>query len=600
MKQAARQELSHSKEHRRTLMFQATAIVLALVAVYSPSWHAGFVWDDEQLVTRNPLLQNVSGLIEIWSGGRTADYFPIANTVFWIEWYVFGNNSFGFHLVNILFQAADALLVWLVLFRLKIPGAWLAAFIFAIHPLNAESVAWISELKNVLSMFFVLLSVLCFFESEDRRLLSPTAAYFASIVFFILALLSKSQVVFLPIMLLLCSWWRSGDFMPLGFRRQLIRTLPFFCAAIVFGIVTIWFQNRGIGEEQIAIGSLGRRLANAGLAVWWYGAKIFVPARLMAIYPRWEFDSVGIYEWLPLIGLVLLMVLAWLFRDRGTRGVFFAITAFVVALSPVLGLFRMAYLRSGTLVADHFVYFATVSLIALFAAAVTALWNRVERAVRILISALLGLALVALGICTSTRAAVFASEETLWSDTLLKNPDAWQAHARLGQLFFDRQQFEAALPHLQRAIELKPELADDRNLLGLDYCRLGRFEKGIAEYRTALQLKEAEPLSAKSASVATIRTNLANALTITANNLSAGAVEIPNEAMQRYDEAVAQYEKALELEPRQPAIHRNLGMLLARLGRYNEAKMHLRETLEIVPNEPIARETLDAIESKGR
>ncbi|HXX40646.1 MAG TPA: hypothetical protein VEI58_00095, partial [Chthoniobacterales bacterium] len=355
MKQAARQELSHSKEHRRTLMFQVAAIVLAVVAVYSPSWHAGFVWDDEQLVTRNPLLQNVSGLIEIWSGGRTADYFPIANTVFWIEWNIFGNNPAPFHLVNILLQAADALLVWLVLFRLKIPGAWLAGLIFGIHPLNAESVAWISELKNVLSMFFALLSTVCFFESEDRCLLSPTAAYFASICFFILALLSKSQVVFLPILLLLCAWWRCGHLTDARFRREAIRTWPFFCAAILFGAITIWFQNRGIGGEEIVIGSLARRLANAGMAIWWYGARIFVPARLMAIYPRWEFDSTEIYEWLPLIGLVLVMVLAWLFRDRGTRGVFFAIATFVVALSPVLGLLRMAYLRSGTLVADHFV-----------------------------------------------------------------------------------------------------------------------------------------------------------------------------------------------------------------------------------------------------
>ena len=147
---------------------------------------------------------------------------------------------------------------------------------------------------------------------------------------------------------------------------------------------------------------------------------------------------------------------------------------------------------------------------------------------------------------------------------------------------------------------MKPELADDRNLLGLDYCRLERFEEGIAEYQKALQLKEARPSTAQTSGVATIRTNLANALSITANNLSANRSEIPPDAIKRYEEAIAQYEKALELEPQQPAIHRNLGMLLARLGRFDEAKVHLRKTLELVPNEPAARETLDEIDARPR
>src|SRR6266576_1390340 len=190
---------------------QAAAIVAAVALVYLPALHAGFVWDDEQLVTGNPLLRNFGGLVEIWSGGRTADYFPITNTLFWIEHHLFGSKAAGYHAVNILLQTADALLVWLVLQRLKVPGAWLAGLIFGIHPVHAESVAWISELKNLLSMFFALLSIFCFFEIEEKRLLGGATAYVASLVFFLLALLSKTQVVFLPVALLLCAWWRSGN-----------------------------------------------------------------------------------------------------------------------------------------------------------------------------------------------------------------------------------------------------------------------------------------------------------------------------------------------------------------------------------------------------
>src|SRR5438309_985137 len=255
---------------------QAAAIVAAVALVYLPALHAGFVWDDEQLVTGNPLLRNFGGLVEIWSGGRTADYFPITNTVFWIEHHLFGDNAAGYHAVNILLQGADAVLVWLVLRRLKVPGAWLAGLIFGIHPVHAESVAWISELKNVLSMFFVLVSIFCFLAIEEKRLPGAFTEYIASLVFFLLALLSKTQAVFLPVVLLLCAWWRgwlSETAKSISFRREVIRTSPFFLMAAVFSLVTIWFQNRGIGDEEIVTGSLIRRFANAGMAVWWYGGK---------------------------------------------------------------------------------------------------------------------------------------------------------------------------------------------------------------------------------------------------------------------------------------------------------------------------------------
>src|SRR5438874_5976048 len=257
------------------------AIIVAVVVVYLPALRGDFVWDDFLLITGNPLLQNFSGLLEIWSGGRTADYFPLTNTVFWIEHHLFGQNATGYHAVNILLQIANALLVWRVLQRLNIPGAWLAGLIFGFHPVHAASVVWISELNNLLSMFFALLSILCFLELDDKRLLNSATAYVASLVFFALALLSKTQVVFSPFVLLLCAWWRDkkrpGNRSNANFRRDAIRSWPFFLIAIVLGLVTMWFQNRGIGEEEIVIGSLPRRFVNAGMAVWWYAGHLFAP-----------------------------------------------------------------------------------------------------------------------------------------------------------------------------------------------------------------------------------------------------------------------------------------------------------------------------------
>jgi Flp pilus assembly protein TadD len=215
-----------------------------------------------------------------------------------------------------------------------------------------------------------------------------------------------------------------------------------------------------------------------------------------------------------------------------------------------------------------------------------------------------------MGTYTWARAGVYRDEQTFWQDNFSKNPNTWQGHNRIGQLLFTQEKFAEAAPHFERAVQLKPELADNYNLLGLVYCRLQRFEEGIAQYRKGLQLKETKPATAESVSTATMRVNLANALTLTGNRFSelaraasgqgeAVAAETDSkEANARFTEAIKQYEKALTIEPEHPAIHRNLGILLAQLGRNEEAIVHLRKVLQLVPNEPAARETLEAIEAQ--
>jgi protein O-mannosyl-transferase len=604
---------STTQPSKRWEIAKVAAIILAVVLPYLPALRGGFVWDDEPLITANPLLRTPSGLAEIWSGSRTADYFPVTNTVFWIEHHLFGDNATGYHALNILLQTANALLLWRVLWRLQIPGAFLAALIFAIHPVHAESVAWISELKNVLSMFFFLISALLFFEIEDREVLNRGVTWGASLVAFLLALLSKTQVVFLPVALLLCAWWRSlpvdskrqGN--PLRFQREIRRTVPFFLIAAVFGLITIWFQNRGIGEEEILLGPFTRRLTNAAMAICWYAKQVFAPVRLMAVYPQWRFDPPALVEWLPLIALIGGLLFLW---RRHYRGPLFALAYFIIALLPVIGIVRMSYVRSGALVADHLQYFADISLIALVSAGVARLWSTGRRGIRIAIGTIIFVLFGAMFTYSWARAGVYRDEQTFWQDNFSKNPNTWQGHNRVGQLLFNQEKFAEAAPHFERAVQLKPELADNYNLLGLVYCRLQRFEEGIAQYRKGLQLKEAKPSTAQNVSTATMRVNLANALTLTGNNFSelartaseqgdaATADTETIEANARFTEAIEQYEKALTIEPEHPAIHRNLGILLARLGRNEEAIVHLRKVLQLVPNEPAARETLEAIEAQ--
>src|SRR5437762_8370981 len=510
---------------KRWQIAKVASIILAGVLPYLPAFGGGFVWDDQPLITANPLMRTPSGLAEIWSGSRTADYFPVTNTVFWIEHHLFSDNATGYHALNILLQAANALLLWRVLRRLQIPGAFLAGLVFAIHPINAESVAWISELKNVLSMFFFLISALLFFEIEDQRVLNRTVAYSASLVAFLLALLSKTQVVFLPVALLLCAWWRNspidskrqGKRNPLRFQREIARTVPFFLIAVVLGLITIWFQNRGIGEEEIVLGPFTRRLTNAGMAIWWYAKQVFAPVRLMAVYPQWRFDAPMRTDWLPLIALTGGLLLLW---RRHARGLLFAFAYFITALLPVIDNARMSYARSGALVADHLQYFADISLIAMFSAGVARLWSTGRREIRIVTATIVLVLVGVMGSYTWARAAVYRDEQTLWQDNFSKYPNTWQGHNRVGQLLFKQEKFAEAAPHFERAVQLKPELADNYNLLGVVYCRLQRFEEGIAQYRKGLQLNEGRPSTAQSVSTATMRVNLANALTLTGNHFS--------------------------------------------------------------------------------
>jgi len=329
----------------------------------------------------------------------------------------------------------------------------------------------------------------------------------------------------------------------------------------------------------------------------------------MAVYPQWRFDPPALADWLPLLALIVAVLLFW---RRQARGLLFAVAYFIIALLPVIGIVRLSYVRSGSLVADHLQYFADVSLIALFSAGVARLCSTRRAKIRIAIGTVVAILVAAMGSYTWARAEVYRDEQTFWQDNFSKNPNTWQGHNRVGQLLFNQEKFAEALPHLERAAQLKPELADNYNQLGLAYCRLQRFDEGIAQYRKGLHLKEEKPATAQSVSTATIRVNLANALTLTGNRFAelaratsdqgdrAAAQRHEKEAETRFTEAIEQYEKALAIEPEHPAIHRNLGVVLAELGRNEEAIPHLRKALELVPNEPTARETLDAIEAQRK
>jgi tetratricopeptide (TPR) repeat protein len=579
-------------------------LALATILAYLPVWHAGFVWDDVTLlIVDNPMIKAANGLYQFWFTTRALDYYPLTNSAWWLEWRLWGDHPLGYHLVNVLLHAANAILLWRVLARLKIPGAMLAAAIFALHPVNVESVAWISEMKNTLSFFFFALTLVWYlkFDATGRR-----RDYWISLGVFLVALFSKSAVAPLPVVLLGLAWWRRGRVTWADFRRS----VPFFAAAFVLGLVTVWFQyHRVIGVEIVRTDSFWGRLAGAGWAVWFYLYKALWPLNLMFVYPRWNIDATNPLSYLPGLLLAAVFLVCWRQRGRWGKAVLFGLGYFVLLLLPVLGFLNDFFFRY-SLVGDHWQYFAIPGPIALVAAALTIAWKGWGKSNLSLGIALAGGLLLALGMLTWKQAGNYKDEETLWRDTATKNPAAWMAHNNLGNTLCQRGRLDAAIVEFKKTLAIKPDYADADYNLGNTLLQKGQTDEAIAHFQKALAIK---PDSAE------YHNNLALAL-VKQGRADAAIREYqvalrfkPDDAMIHYnlgiaffkqgqtDEAIREYQTAIRLKPDYDEAHNNLGHALYQKGRVVEAIVEFQKTLAIKPDYAEADYNLGiAFDQQGR
>jgi tetratricopeptide (TPR) repeat protein len=546
------------------------ALILAIVtfAVYLPALRGGFVFDDE-LIIKNPLVHAGDGLYRFWFTKEAPDYYPLTWSLWWLEWRLWGNNATGYHVINVLLHAVNVILIWMTLRRLKIPGAWLAALVFAIHPVNAATVAWISEQKNTFSMLFsatAILLYLRFDETNDRRW------YAAAVTAFLLALLSKTAMVMLPFVLLGCVWWRRERIR----SKDLLRSVPFFVLSLVSGLVTIYFQNEHyLRAHPVRNVSFPYRLAAAGWALWFYLYKALLPFNLSAIYPHWNINPSHGASWLPDAFLVGCFALFCWKRHTWGRPCFFGLGYFAVMLFPVLGFFDQSFYQY-SLVSDHWQYYSIVGVIALLVAAVVTIGRRIDPPGRSVGEAAGFAVLLVLGVSTWTRAGVYATGETLWRDTLAKNPNAWMAHNNLGLALQNSGHVPEAIDHYEQALRFKPDFAEAQNNWGSALQQSGRLEEAKEHYEQAVRLAP----------------DYAHAH----NNLGVVLFRLG-----KMTEAKAQYEDALRLEPDYANAHVNLGLTLARLGRVPEAMEHWERALQINPNSADAHYFLGlALERAGR
>ncbi len=569
--------------------------MLTLTA-YLPALRGGFLWDDDAYVTENATLRDLSGLRQIWfEVATTPQYYPLVHTTFWLEYHLWEFNPFGYHLVNLLLHALAALLLWRVLMRLHLSGAWLAATIFALHPVQVESVAWITERKNVLSgvfYFAAALTYLRFVQLDDTHQQKPWHLYLLSLGLFIAALLSKTVTCSLPAAVLLVLWWKKGR-VP---AREIGLLLPFFALGVGLGLHTAWVERHVVGARGVEWSlTLFDRSLVAGRVLWFYVGKLLWPVNLTFIYPRWEIDPW--VWWQPLFPIAAAGAVAvlWFARRRIGRGPLVAVLFFSGTLVPALGFVNVYFMRY-SFVADHFQYLASAGLITL-----TAVWLR-------RLPQLAWVALLLLGVLTWRRAALFEDMETVWHDTLTKNPSCWMAHYNLGEMFKGRQEYVAALEHFHGAVRLKPDFSEAWSNAGNLLLVQGRIDEAVDHLSKAVQADPVSALAFSNLGVALLEAgradeglaNLRKAVSLDPRSATAlvnlATVLVANG---QYEEAVGSFQALLQLTPDSADLHFDLGSVLARVGKRDEAIAHFAEALRLEPDYTAARRRLRALGVKG-
>jgi tetratricopeptide (TPR) repeat protein len=567
--------IENNRQHISMIVVGVMFIIVATLVVYIPAMRGGYIWDDDCYVEKNPLISSPKGLCNIWTAKNIpSQYVPMVYTTFLLEHSLWGLQPFGYHLTNVLLHILNALLIWLLLSRLKIRGAWFVSAIFALHPVHVESVAWITERKNVLSLFFCLVSALAYFQyafgsgKESAKGRSETF-YQLSTFLFLCALASKAVMCFFPVLLLIILWWKRGRII-LKDIRDLLR---FFILGLAWGLFIMWWEHKHVGTGAIEFGFTPiKRILLASRALWFYLGKLFYPVNLTFSYPKWNIDPTNPlhYTWL-LLSLVAAWGM-WHWRKRIQRGSIAAVAFFVVALSPMLGFFSL-YTFVYTYVADHYQYVASIGPITLFVTIGGIAVNRLGKYAKGISIISVVLILLTIGILTWRQCHIYKDRETLWQDTIRKNPDSLMAHLNLGVEYAQQGRLDEAISHYNKVLQLNPNYAQAYTDLGLVFMKKSNLDKAISYFQQALQIRP---------DVAIVHNDLGGAFLLKGD----------------FEQAEHHYSEAIRINPDYAQAHYNLGFLLDKKGRLDEAIQQYLKALKINPNLAQAKAALVAAQLK--
>ncbi|HVQ42920.1 MAG TPA: tetratricopeptide repeat protein [Vicinamibacterales bacterium] len=628
--QGRRARARDEPQPRMRLLLALLALSLVVFLAYQPAWHGGVLWDDDDHLTPAGL-QAASGLWRIWfEVGATPQHYPVLHTAFWIQHKLFGEAMTGYHLVNIAMHCLAAALLALTLWRLAVPGALLAAALFALHPVQVESVAWITELKNTLSTVFYLSAALLYLRFARTR---HWRDYGLAAAVFALALLSKTVAGTLPFALLIVLWWQQGR---LDLRRDIVPVLPLIVLGIAAGLMTAWWEHE-FNRTRVADFDLTfvERTLIAGRALWFHASKLVWPVNLTFSYPRWRIDASAWWQYLFPLGVAAALAVSWLWRSR-SRAPLAALLFFCVSLGPTLGFFNLYTFRY-SFVADHYQYVACIGLLTLAAAGLTRFADRraIGRGLRAAASMTL---LAPLAAMTWQQSHQYVDSHTLYAATLERNPASWLSLVNVGHELQAQGRVDEAVSRYRAAIAIEPRAFEAHHNLALALQRLGQYDGGLSEAREALRLRPDAPethfvlglclhgLARVDEAMnefreairlrpdyAQARLNLAAALDQQGRTLE--AVDEFREAIRygpgvsdahfrfgnalmrasRPEDAVSEYRAAIAIEPATPAYHYYLGFALEQLGRFDDALKGYEAALQRRPDSAPIENSLGAL-----
>ena len=574
-------------------------LILAVVTIlaYQPAWHGGFLWDDVANIA-TPELRSLDGLRRIWFEPRTTQqYYPLLYSSSWLQERLLGNSPTGYHLVNLLLHIGCAVLVLKIVRFLRIPGAELAAIIFALHPVNVESVAWIAERKNTLSGVFALAATLWYLKFDESR---SGRTYALAIGLFLLGLLSKTALVTLPLAWLVILWWKRGA---ISWRRDVVPSIPFVFLSMAAGLMTWWVEYGNIGYKARSLDfSLVDRWLIAGRAFWFQLSKLLWPSNLMFVYPRWDINPALWWQYLFPIGVLVLLLILWNFR-RWSRAPLAGVLVYILLLFPTLGLLNQ-YFFIYSFVSDHWQYLACLGIITPCASGIVLLAGKLTRWQAWLEPGTTLLLAGVLFVLTSQQSRMYTDIETLYRTTIARNPACWMAQANLGNILYEVNRIPEAMDLFKQASRIKPAIA--HYSLGNALMGKGRTSEAIEEYRRALRINPdyAEAYNnLGSALLLAGRTSEAIDQFEQALRINPGYAEahnnLGNALVQtgRALEAIDHYKKALRMTPTSASAHNNLGAALAQMGRIPEATEEIKAALRINPNDIDARNNLTKLET---
>jgi len=554
-------------------LIRAVVIIIAGLLVFYPALSGDWLWDDGLYITGNPLLHEPGRLWKAWFvPGSFLEYYPIEQTAQWIEWKLWGGETFGYHLTNVILHLISALLVWRLLDKFGLRWAWLGGLLFVVHPMNVESVAYISEFKNALCLPPFLLALCAYIDFEENK---RPRDYLLALALFLVAMLCKITMMTFPFVILLYAWWKRKR---IGWA-DLCHAAPFLLISLVLGATTLWAgrhfeQLYPSHPAALPTGDFFSRLALSAQVISYYFGNCLWPVQPLPMYPRWSAEPLSLLSFLPWFIWIGVAVALWRARANGSRAALLGLGFFWITLLPFSGLVIISYMNF-TWVMDHFLYIPMIGLIGLVIAALEQIRNRLPVRFRPALIAVISVVMLLLANRSQDYAAVWTDRASLWTYTLAHNPQAWLAHYNLGNDLQSQGNYDEAIDQYQQAIKLNPGYNWAYNNLGLALGHFpDRLPEAISEYRIALQL---QPDSAEAH-----------------NNLATALLQLPDHE----PEAISEYQAALQAKPDFIEAKYNLGLVLAKIGHASEARTQFEEILRLDPGFAPAQTMLDKLSTE--